>query len=223
MTFEAAHRNPADGPLHGHSYRAGLVVEGAPDAEVGWVIDYGDIKRAFAPYYDKLDHSYLNDVEGLDDASLEGVRGWILERLKPDLPELTDVQLSIVGDLAYKPCILPQNELEELPPRVRFTFECAQALPQLPGGHPCHNLHGHSYRIEAAALDLDSLLAPLERVYNELDHSYLNEIEGLETATCEIMADWLWRRLENEVDGLQAVVVQETDTARCVYRGPQSQ
>jgi 6-pyruvoyltetrahydropterin/6-carboxytetrahydropterin synthase len=82
---EAAHRNAnAGGPaarLHGHSFRIEIIVEGEVDPAIGWLIDYGVIKEAFRPLYEKLDHSYLNEIEGMNDAALEDVAAWIEERL----------------------------------------------------------------------------------------------------------------------------------------------
>ena len=72
FTLESAHRLPKVPPghkcalLHGHSFRIEVRVEGEPGAETGWEMDYGDIKTAFQPLYDQLDHQYLNDNEGLD-------------------------------------------------------------------------------------------------------------------------------------------------------------
>jgi len=87
FTIEAAHRNEnARGPaarLHGHSFRIEIIVEGEVDPAIGWLIDYGVIKEAFRPLYEKLDHSYLNEIEGMNDAALEDVAAWIEDRLAP--------------------------------------------------------------------------------------------------------------------------------------------
>ena len=53
-----------------------------------------------------------------------------------------------------------------------------------------------------------------------LDHAYLNEIEGLENPTIENMAAWFWQRLAGPLPGLSEIVIHETPTARCSYRGP---
>ncbi len=168
--FEAAHRNPRGDArqqrVHGHSYRADLVVAGKVASEYGWLMDYGDIKALFQPLYAQLDHHYLNEnTPELQDTRLPALRAWILERLQPQLPMLADVRVSIVGDLAFKPVQLEAEPSKKLPARWRFTFEAAQSLPQLPDSHPCHLLHGHSYRVEAGAADMESLRAALEEIY----------------------------------------------------------
>ena len=95
--IEAAHRLPNVPPghkcarLHGHSFAVELVVSGEPGAETGWVMDFSEIKQAFQPLYDRLDHHYLNDIEGLENPTSERLAIWIWERLKPTLPTLATV------------------------------------------------------------------------------------------------------------------------------------
>ncbi|MGW7751266.1 6-carboxytetrahydropterin synthase QueD [Streptomyces violaceusniger] len=95
FTFEAAHRLPnvPEGHkcsrLHGHSYRVIVHVEAPVDPETGWVMDFGDLKKAFKPLEARLDHYYLNDIEGLENPTSEVLARWIWERLKPTLPVLS--------------------------------------------------------------------------------------------------------------------------------------
>ena len=92
FTFEAAHRliNVPDehkcARLHGHSYRVEIRVTGPVDEHTGWVIDFAEIKDAFAPLHDQLDHRYLNEVEGLSNPTSENLARWIWDRLVGRLP-----------------------------------------------------------------------------------------------------------------------------------------
>lgn len=94
FTFEAAHRLPhvpeghKCGRLHGHSYRIGLHVTGPVDEDAGWVLDFADLKVAWAPLDGQLDHRYLNEVDGLANPTSENVARWIWDRLVPTLPLL---------------------------------------------------------------------------------------------------------------------------------------
>jgi 6-pyruvoyltetrahydropterin/6-carboxytetrahydropterin synthase len=108
FTFEAAHRLPnvPEGHkcarLHGHSFTVAIYVDGAVDPETGWVMDFGDIKSAFKPLYDQLDHYYLNEIEGLENPTSENLAQWIWERLKPGLPELSKI---VVNETCTSGCI----------------------------------------------------------------------------------------------------------------------
>lgn len=97
--FEAAHRLPRLPEthkchrLHGHSYKVGISVSGPVDPDLGWVIDFGDIKEAFKPLKQRLDHYYLNEVEGLENPTSENLAKWIWDRLAPSLPLLAAVRV----------------------------------------------------------------------------------------------------------------------------------
>ncbi len=99
FTFEAAHMLPnvpeghKCGRLHGHSFRLRLYLSGTPDPHTGWFIDFADIKAAFKPIYNMLDHHYLNEIEGLENPTSEVIARWIWEKVKPVLPALSKVEL----------------------------------------------------------------------------------------------------------------------------------
>lgn len=100
FTFEAAHRLPnvpddhKCARLHGHSFRAEITVRGPVDPELGWLLDYGEIKRRVRPIHDQLDHSFLNEVPGLENPTSENLAIWIWDRLKPELPQLWAVAIA---------------------------------------------------------------------------------------------------------------------------------
>ena len=99
FTFEAAHDlpNTPEGHkcrrLHGHSFRVRLAVEGPVDEHTGWVMDFADIKKAFHPIWERLDHHYLNDIPGLENPTSEVIAKWIWAELTPVLPALSEVKL----------------------------------------------------------------------------------------------------------------------------------
>ena len=99
FTFEAAHLLPnvpdghKCGRLHGHSFEATLFVAGPVDGETGWVMDFADVKAAFKPILDRLDHYYLNDIEGLENPTSENIARWIWRQTKPALPMLAEVHI----------------------------------------------------------------------------------------------------------------------------------
>ncbi len=97
--IEAAHLLPNVPPthkcgrLHGHSFQITVHVTGEMGSQTGWVIDFADIKKAFAPLYEQLDHHYLNEIEGLENPTSEHLAKWIWHRLKPTLPELDQITI----------------------------------------------------------------------------------------------------------------------------------
>ena len=100
FTFEAAHRLPnvpdghKCGRLHGHSFRVELVCVGDIDPQSGWLVDFGEVKEKFAPLLDRLDHHYLNEIEGLENPTSENLAKWIWARLKPALPSLNQINVA---------------------------------------------------------------------------------------------------------------------------------
>jgi 6-pyruvoyltetrahydropterin/6-carboxytetrahydropterin synthase len=88
--------------LHGHSYRVRISVAGDLDPDLGWVIDFAEIKRAFEPIWQQLDHHYLNDIEGLENPTAEVIAAWIWQRLAPELPLLSQVE---IGETCTSGCI----------------------------------------------------------------------------------------------------------------------
>ena len=98
FSFEAAHLLPnlpeshKCRRLHGHSFRVEVHVSGELDAERNWVCDYADITEVVAPIIDGvLDHRYLNEIEGLENPTSEGIAVWLWERIKPELPGLSRI------------------------------------------------------------------------------------------------------------------------------------
>ena len=111
-----------------------------------------------------------------------------------------------------------------------FTFEAAHRLPNVPAGHKCGRLHGHSFRVElwvrgavgertGWVMDFGDVKEAFAPLYARLDHNYLNEIEGLENPTSEVLAPWIWKHLRPRLPQLSKVVVRETCTSGCVYQG----
>ena len=104
FTFEAAHRLPNVPPehkcarLHGHSFHVEVHVEGDVGDESGWVLDFADIRDAFAPVHDALDHRYLNEIDGLENPTSEHLAAWLWEHIKDLLPSMTAVTLWETAD-----------------------------------------------------------------------------------------------------------------------------
>ncbi len=111
-----------------------------------------------------------------------------------------------------------------------FTLEAAHRLPNVPAGHKCARLHGHSFRVELHVggamdahlgwiMDFADLKAAFQPIFERLDHHYLNEVPGLENPTSENLARWIWNELKPSLSALQRIVIHETCTSGCIYAG----
>lgn len=115
-----------------------------------------------------------------------------------------------------------------------FTFDAAHRLPNLPPEHKCTRLHGHTYRVTLTVtgplhpeygwiMDFGDIKVAWRPIHQQLDHNYLNDVPGLENPTSEILAQWIWERLQPTLPNLSSIIVRETDASGCTYRGPAQQ
>ncbi len=111
-----------------------------------------------------------------------------------------------------------------------FRFEAAHDLPRFPPGHKCRRLHGHSFVFDVIVagevdpdrgvlMDYGDIKAAVNPLVDRLDHFYLNDIDGLANPTSEVLSRWLFERIKPKLPLLAAVVVHETCTSTCEYRG----
>ena len=112
-----------------------------------------------------------------------------------------------------------------------FRFEAAHYLPNVPEGHKCRRMHGHSFRGEIAVrgrvdpttgwlIDFADLKRTVDPIVSRLDHYVLNEVEGLENPTSERVAVWIWEHLAAKLPLLHRITIEETCSSRCHYFGP---
>ena len=111
-----------------------------------------------------------------------------------------------------------------------ITFEAAHLLPNLPDDHKCRRLHGHSFKVRITldgpiqenvgwVEDFSDIKKTFQPIYDQLDHLYLNDIEGLDNPTSENLAKWIWEKIVNKLENLIAIEVKETCSSGCIYRG----
>jgi len=111
-----------------------------------------------------------------------------------------------------------------------FSIEAAHWLPNVPAGHKCGRLHGHSFHIELHVsgpvdpklgwvLDFADIKQAFKGIEDQIDHRCLNEVAGLENPTSENLCRWLWQKLKPELTTLSKIVVKETCTSGCIYSG----
>ena len=111
-----------------------------------------------------------------------------------------------------------------------FSFEAAHWLPTFPEAHKCRRMHGHSFHVDIVVegevpeetgylMDYGEIKKAITPVEEALDHRCLNDIEGLENPTAEMLSRWIWDRISEQIPCLFEIRVKETCTSECVYRG----
>jgi 6-pyruvoyltetrahydropterin/6-carboxytetrahydropterin synthase len=111
-----------------------------------------------------------------------------------------------------------------------YRFEAAHRLPNVPAGHKCARVHGHSYKVEIEVrgpvdartgwlIDFGVIDDAWSELFARFDHHNLNEVPGLENSTCENIAAYVWNALKPRIPPLSAVAIWETSDSRCTYRG----
>ena len=112
----------------------------------------------------------------------------------------------------------------------KFNIESARSLPNVPKNHPCHRLHGHSFKIIISVegqideqsgfvtdfQEIEDAFNPIKKI---LDHSYLNDIEGLSNPTSENICIWIWNKIESSIPNICEIKIKETDSTGCKYKG----
>ena len=133
FTFEAAHHLPhvpaghKCGRLHGHSFMVRLEITGEVDPHTGWIMDFAELKAAFKPTYDRLDHYYLNDIPGLENPTSEVLAKWIWDQMKPLVPLLSAVMLK---ETCTAGCVYRRRKLKSQAKRLffrQYSDTCASA------------------------------------------------------------------------------------------------
>ena len=79
--------------MHGHSFKVEIHVAGEVNPASGWLYDHAEISRAMKPLLEMLDHSYVNDIEGLENPTIENMCAWLWLKLEPQLPGLCEIVL----------------------------------------------------------------------------------------------------------------------------------
>lgn len=208
--------------LHGHSYYA-RVRANLPQNWAGFPGDESQtMQQALIMAIKPLDYSLLN--EHLKNPTDENLARWLWQKLA--IPGLESVGIQSSRETGADLSAGDNAHIWR-----KFRFEAAHKLPNVAEGHPCGRMHGHGFEVilhgiqQLGKLDmgvdfdrLAQLFAPLK---NLLHNHCLNDIEGLENPTSEMLAAWLWQRLKPQLPELSWITVYETTTAGCNYDGLQ--
>ncbi|MDW3211258.1 MAG: 6-carboxytetrahydropterin synthase QueD [Reichenbachiella sp.] len=112
----------------------------------------------------------------------------------------------------------------------KFAFDSAHFLPNVPEGHKCKNMHGHTYNLTVYlegdldtelqwVMDFKELKDVVKPVIESIDHQLLNDIEGLENPTAERIVVWIWEQIQPKLPLLSKLELNETPTSGAIYEG----
>lgn len=218
--FEAAHqlpRVPAGhqcGRMHGHGFEVILHADRDMGGE-DLAVDFNKLSRLWAPLHEQLHLVCLNDLPGLGNPTSEVLATWIWERLKLELPELSWVS---VYETATAGCHYDGKSY-----RIwkEFRFESAVVLSGAPAGDRRRRLHGHSYlaRLHLSApldtvlgwtVDYGDVKELFRPAYSQLDHHYLNRLEGMGQGDLLSVLNWIKGRMATELPQLDRIDLYDT-------------
>jgi 6-pyruvoyltetrahydropterin/6-carboxytetrahydropterin synthase len=111
-----------------------------------------------------------------------------------------------------------------------FSFDSAHFLPNVPDGHKCKEMHGHTYRLKVFIqgeldpklgwiMDFKELKEALLPVIEALDHKLINNVPGLENPTAENITVWIWNQIQPALPLLSRIELYETPTTGVIYKG----
>lgn len=208
--------------LHGHSFLAKVRAKLDGDK---WADFPGNepayIRERLRHCVGALNYQYLNEI--LSIPTDENIARYIVARVV-DIPGVDMVGVQSTVDAG-----VDLDERNRAHIWRSFRFEAAHQLPNVPEGHQCGRMHGHSFEVILHAsqdissvdmgMDFDELEKKWQPLHRKLDHSCLNDITGLENPTSEHVAAWIWGKLKPKISELSWVTVYETATAGCHYDG----
>ncbi len=112
----------------------------------------------------------------------------------------------------------------------KYYFDAAHFMPEFEKNHSYGKMHGHSFEVTVKlkgsickknkwVMDLEELDSYVKPEISKLDHSILNEVEGLEKPTSESIAKWLWLKLIKKIPNLESIEINRPRIGGCIFNG----
>lgn len=218
--FEAAHRltgvptGHKCGRMHGHGFEVILHA----DQDLGTRdlgIDYDHLDACWAPIHAQFHHACLNDIPGLENPTSEIIGGWIWQRLKPVLPELSWVTVYETATCGAHYDGRHYRIWKE------SSLDSALRLRRAPEGDPRRRIHGHTYKlrlhlcapldtVRGWTVDFGDVKAQFDPIFRDLDHQPLHELPGVEDNDPASLATWIRERARPALPALDRIDLYET-------------
>lgn len=206
--------------VHGHSFQASVFTELRDD----WAPFPGGevlaLRTRMAQVLEPLNYVDLNRI--IDQPTDENIARWIRGQLA--LPGIDRVAVQSTVNQGVD---LDRDGIAHV--WRRYKFQAAHRLPNVPIGHKCGRMHGHGFAVivhanqdiglRALSIDydhLDEIWAPL---HMDLNYRCLNEIDGLNNPTSEVISSWLWDRIKPVLPELSWITVFETGSCGANFDG----
>ena len=199
--------------LHGHSFWASILTDADRHTNSNG-LEHINLMEKLAKITNQLDYSFLNEM--LNIPTDENLAKWIR---KNSLKSLKNIAM-VIGLQSTKDQGVHLGENDDIHVWKRFQFEAAHQLPNVPVGHKCGRMHGHSFQVIVHAniqlgsnnlsIDYETLSNLWSPIDNLLNYNCLNDIEGLNNPTSEILAKWIWEKIILNLPSLSCVSVYET-------------
>jgi 6-pyruvoyltetrahydropterin/6-carboxytetrahydropterin synthase len=196
---------------HGHSFRVEIAAAAESFMQPGSGIESDQLHQHLVQTVAPLNFALLNQV--IKSPTDQALAQWIATKLQlQHLPWLNlwcgpTQGFVLLGSTGHH--------------WQRHRLEAAHRLPFVPRGHKCGRMHGHGFEVllfcePGRQRALSQAWQPL---HAQLHHSCLNDFTGLENPTSEMLSTWLWKALGQRMEGLTAVLVQETANCGSYYDG----
>ncbi len=218
--FESAHQLPnvplghKCGRMHGHGFE--VIVHANQDAGGRDIsIDYDHLDEVWAPFHEQLHHRCLNDIEGLGNPTSEVIAGWLWQRLKGLLPELSWVTVYETGSCGANFNGHDYRIWKEM------TLDSALILKRAPESDPLAHIHGHTYtlRLHLSApldqvmgwtVDFGDVKTLFDPIFKRIDHRPLHQIEDLADCDAASVAQWILSQARQVLPCVDRVDLTET-------------
>lgn len=218
--FQSAHKLPnvpfghKCGRLHGHGFE--VILHANQDAGGRDLsIDYDHLDAIWAPFHYQLHHKYLNAIEGLENPTSEVIAGWLWQRLKAVLPEMSWVTVYETGSCGANFNGHDYRIWKEM------TLDSALFLRNAPADDPLSHIHGHTYtlRLHLSApldqvmgwtVDFGDVKERFSPIFKALDHHSLHELPGLEDCDAGSLARWVLAEGRRALPQIDRVDMYET-------------
>jgi 6-pyruvoyltetrahydropterin/6-carboxytetrahydropterin synthase len=218
--FQSAHQLPKVPPghkcgtMHGHGFE--VILHANQNLGASAIsVDYDYLDALWAPIRAKLHHTCLNDIPGLENPTSEMLSGWIWQRLKPQLPELSWVTVYETATCGAHFDGAHYRIWKEL------TFDSAVRLKHAPEGDGRSRVHGHTYtlrlhlnapldQVMGWTIDFGDVKEIFSPIFLKLDHKPLHELMSGSDATAANLVRWVKAQATADLPQLDRVDLYET-------------